>query len=198
MTEESINPRKGRIVFLAIVAIFVIPFVGANYFYKKAQDGQLWGTTNNGILIQPAKPLGEIAAIQADGETFTLKDLRGKWTMLYVATQGCEQDCKQTIFYMRHIWALLNKESHRVKRLLIVDESSKAQLADFLINYPEMMVVTDVGLSLQKQLPADISEEPVIYLVDPIGNVMMAFPQSLDAAKIFKDLKKLLKISQVG
>ena len=37
-----------------------------------------------------------------------------------------------------------------------------------------------------------------IYLVDPLGNLMMAFPKHADPSKIKRDLSRLLKWSGTG
>jgi cytochrome oxidase Cu insertion factor (SCO1/SenC/PrrC family) len=38
----------------------------------------------------------------------------------------------------------------------------------------------------------------VIYIMDPIGNVMMRFTQDQSKKDLKADLKKLLKVSQIG
>ncbi len=37
-----------------------------------------------------------------------------------------------------------------------------------------------------------------LYLVDPLGNVMMRFPANADPRRMQKDLERLLKASQIG
>jgi hypothetical protein len=37
-----------------------------------------------------------------------------------------------------------------------------------------------------------------IYLIDPLGNLMMRFPKHADPNKVKKDLAKLLKASSIG
>ena len=193
------NIKKGRLVLILITAFFVVPFFGAAYYHHKAQQGELWGTTNNGVLIHPAQPLMEFALLTTDAKEFSLDDMRGEWTMLYVFGSKCDQACKQTIFNMRQIRALLHKDAHRLRRLLLSDTAASGELSGFLLNYPKMLVAVDKDKELIGQLPKDIlKNEPAVYLVDPIGNVMMAFPQSLDATKVLKDIKKLLRISQIG
>jgi cytochrome oxidase Cu insertion factor (SCO1/SenC/PrrC family) len=48
------------------------------------------------------------------------------------------------------------------------------------------------------QFPADGAPSSHIYLVDPLGNLMLRFPAQPDAKRIMKDLKLLLKASQIG
>ena len=44
--------------------------------------------------------------------------------------------------------------------------------------------------------PADYADH--IYLVDPLGNLMMRFPIDADPSKTKRDLAKLLRASSVG
>ena len=37
-----------------------------------------------------------------------------------------------------------------------------------------------------------------IYLIDPLGNLMMRFPKNAEPAKVKKDIGKLLKASAIG
>jgi len=37
-----------------------------------------------------------------------------------------------------------------------------------------------------------------IYLVDPLGNLMMRYPRDPDPAKLLKDLQRLLRYSRIG
>ena len=37
-----------------------------------------------------------------------------------------------------------------------------------------------------------------VYIVDPIGNIMMSYEAEADASGMRKDLKRLLRISQLG
>jgi len=43
-----------------------------------------------------------------------------------------------------------------------------------------------------------LSAETSFWLVDPLGNLMMRFPQDPDPAKMKKDLIRLLKASRIG
>jgi ABC-type dipeptide/oligopeptide/nickel transport system ATPase subunit len=40
--------------------------------------------------------------------------------------------------------------------------------------------------------------EGAIYFIDPMGNIMMRYKPTANPSKIFKDLSKLLRVSQIG
>lgn len=191
---------RGRLILLAIVLLFAIPLIGAWWLYANTQPGQPWATSNKGDLITPVRPLSEFTLRSQKGAPYTLEDLRGKWTLVFVPPADCEETCKKNIYHMRQVWAGLGREAYRVQRLLVLRAPGQLDdMAGFLENYSNMPVVFDSGNALIDQIPRNVdSLGKNIYLVDPLANLMMAFPQTLDPRDMLKDLKKLLKISTIG
>ncbi len=56
----------------------------------------------------------------------------------------------------------------------------------------ERVIVSEVNAS------ALTRQEPSIWVIDPLGNVVLRFEPSVNPTLILKDLKKLLKLSKVG
>ena len=54
----------------------------------------------------------------------------------------------------------------------------------------------DAGVAFAGSFPGTPTDH--IYLVDPLGNLMMRFPRDPDPARMIKDLKRLLKYSRIG
>lgn len=192
---------RGRLVFLTIVMFFAIPLIVAWWLFLRTDPGQPWATSNKGDLIIPARPLREFTLVRnQNGDAYTLDNMRGKWTLVFVPPADCDDACKKNIYHMRQVWAGLGREADRVQRLLVLQERAQLEaLAEFLENYPDMQVVFDPGKTLVNQIlftEALLGEN--VYLVDPLGNLMMAFPQTLDPRDMLRDLKKLLKISTIG
>ena len=199
---------RSRISLILIVAIFLLPLLSAWWLYSRTQHGALWGTVNNGELLEPLI-VPSLRLLHTDGTEFQQSDLFGKWTLVYAPDMPCLEDCQRVIYHLRHIWALLGRESPRVQRLLLLQQQAQyAELQEFLVNYPNMQTVFEsadqTGLRefiLQHPQLTEISEPAraaAVYLIDPLGHVMMRFAADLDARDIFKDLKKLLKASKIG
>jgi hypothetical protein len=53
------------------------------------------------------------------------------------------------------------------------------------------------GNELLKLFPAPHAAADHIYLVDPLGNLMMRYPRDADPRRMVKDLARLLKHSKV-
>jgi hypothetical protein len=96
---------------------------------------------------------------------------------------------------MRQVRLALGRNASRVERVLIVDDT-RAPDGGVLAAFEGMAVaVTPPGLSLP---PGAGNDRAHVYLVDPRGNVMLRWPADADRRRMFKDLERLLKASQIG
>ena len=64
----------------------------------------------------------------------------------------------------------------------------------------EALLAAIEGTHLSRGSPGEFPGETRdhIYLVDPLGNLMMRFPRDPDPSKMLKDLQRLLKYSGIG
>jgi hypothetical protein len=76
----------------------------------------------------------------------------------------------------------------RVERLWVLTDSGKPR--------PELLAAIE-GTRLAALPAKDFPGDPAshIYLVDPLGNLMMRFPHEPDPSRMIKDLQRLLKYS---
>ena len=70
-------------------------------------------------------------------------------------------------------------------------------------DYPNLVVIENNRQSqLYSQFELDGSGEvgstPKLYLVDPDQNLMMHYPPENDQNRVLEDIKKLMKLSQIG
>jgi hypothetical protein len=98
----------------------------------------------------------------------------------------------------------LNKDIDRVQRLLVLTDTDRLETLRPLLEreYPQMMTATgtDPALSTftRQFLESGYGRDDWVFLIDPLGNLMMGFPPDLDPRGMLRDLKKLLKYSQIG
>lgn len=185
---------------MSVVALFILPFVIASWFYKQTVKTEVWGTSNKGLLVRPVRALSDFTLFDQTGEQYNAKRFLGHWTLVFISPEYCDEPCKKNIYHMRQIWISLGKDANRLQRLLVFTTiEQKQQLMDFLKAYPQTLLVVDENEQLVGQIEtARSSDEPAIMLIDPLGYIMMSFPQAMDPQDILKDLRKLLKISQIG
>jgi hypothetical protein len=169
----------------------VAPLVASYLFYY------VWrpeGSRNYGELIPPA-PVPEVASPPADD--LQLGALKGKWVMVMVDQGACPEPCRQRLWLLRQLRLTQGKEMDRVARAWVVIDEVPPDPA--LLAEHEGMVLLKPGQvrGLMDLLEARNARDHV-FLVDPLGNLMMRFPANPDPNRMKKDLIHLLKVSRIG
>jgi cytochrome oxidase Cu insertion factor (SCO1/SenC/PrrC family) len=196
--------RAPRLKFLALAALFAAPVVIATLLYSTGWRPQ--ASVNLGELVQPPRPIKNVELATADGHTLAFSELHHKWTMLYFVGDACNAGCEQALTKMRQAHLTQGKDSDRVQRALIVTSPlPKARLAALAQAHGDTLVLTgsrSAMADLTKQFALPASARPAtsgrVYVVDPLGNFMMSYTANAEARGMLKDLKRLLKISQIG
>jgi cytochrome oxidase Cu insertion factor (SCO1/SenC/PrrC family) len=182
-----------RSKFLFLMGVFMVPVVAAYLAYFGWRPA---GHSNYGELLKVA-PLQQTAGHTLDGTSFNLDALHGKWVMVHVGSSRCDAACAQQLYLMRQIPITQGKEQSRIERLWVVTDSGVPDAA-LLQAHPGLHVWRPADAAFVAQFPAAQNRGEHIYLVDPLGNLMLRFPAQPDAKRIMQDLKLLLKASQIG
>lgn len=198
-----LSSRQG-LVLLGL--LFLAPAFVAWVMHHSGEEG--WrpeGTTNRGMLVHPARPLVMPADMKvADGSANDY--LQGKWTLVYIGDTDCDTVCNNNLYKMRQVNIAQNDNMKRVQRMYLVrGEVLPGTLNDLLDKeYPNMEVVLVPDALAEQFAPKflidgvamDAAER--VYIIDPLGNLMMYYPADADPSGMLKDLKKLLKYSKIG
>lgn len=194
---------KNRKVLLLVAAVFVLPVVASMTLYMTKWRPA--STGNHGELIQPVRPIGDKALLSLDGKPVNVKELHGKWTMVQFGSSACSGECIKSLYYMRQVQTAQGKESDRMQRLFIVTDTKAVDaLKVKLTDYPDMHVWTAEGRKLTELAQSfgiadeKLAEKQGVYLIDPLGNLMMRYAPGSDPAGMRKDIVRLLKYSWVG
>jgi cytochrome oxidase Cu insertion factor (SCO1/SenC/PrrC family) len=189
----SSDARRRNTTLWLIVALAAAPAVASYllyYFWPPAR------TVNYGDLIEP-RPLPDPPLALADGTAFQLSRLRGKWVLVSLDSGRCDAHCDRKLLYMRQLRLTQGKEMERVERAwLIVDDV--VPRPDAIVPYTGTWVVRGAGAGLLERFPAASAATDHIYVIDPLGNLMMRFPRDPEPARMIKDLSRLLKASRIG
>jgi hypothetical protein len=186
----QLTSRK-KLLFL--FGVFMAPVVAAYLAYFGLRPS---GHTNYGDLLR-VTPLQQTAGVALDGSPFNLDALRGKWVMVHVGQASCDAACVQQLYLMRQTRIAQGKEQSRIERLWVLTDSGDPD-ASLLQAHPGLQVWRPADAAFIAQFPAAQNRAEHIYLVDPLGNLMLRFPAQVDARRMMKDLKLLLKASQIG
>lgn len=183
----------GRWVPAAILLVCVAPLVTAYLVYG------LWPPArqmNYGELINPL-PLPREKLAHVDGRAFELSELKGRWVMVQVDEARCAEACRAKLYQMRQVRLTQGRDVQRIERLwLVADDAPVAQ--SLVESYAGTHIVRARDSMLLAQFSAGHDARDHIYLVDPLGNLMLRFPRNADPSRMKKDLERLLKVSWVG
>jgi cytochrome oxidase Cu insertion factor (SCO1/SenC/PrrC family) len=183
-----------RSKFLLLAAVFAVPVVAAYLAYFGWRPS---GHTNYGELLK-VTPLQLTAGKTLQGTAFDLEALRGKWLMVHIGPARCDPDCVRQLYLMRQTRIAQGKEQSRIERLWVLTDAGAVDPV-LLKDYPGLYVWRPDQATFVEQFPAaQHNQAGHIYMVDPLGNLMLRFPQQPDPKKMLKDLKLLLKASQIG
>ncbi len=181
-TEEH-KGRSGRSQLVVILLVAGLSMAGAYLVFFLASGGGVWGTTNNGEFVTPAMTMDALDLRDGAGAPVAAD---GHWWLWTVAPGGCGDRCQFAVERLRQVHALLNRDASRVRRALITSAPA--------LELPPGLDVSD----LQRLVGGSDGLASGIYIVDPIGNLVLRYPLSDAGEPVLQDLKRLLKVSQIG
>jgi cytochrome oxidase Cu insertion factor (SCO1/SenC/PrrC family) len=194
-TEASDAQRKSRRTLLLVAAVCLAPFVGSFALYFFWQPS---GRINYGELIEGVNvPVGVLAPANAQGaKPFDFAQVRGRWVFVTVDSGACDDYCQNKLWKMRQVRLTQGKFLERIERVWLVSDAQ--QIAPALLKEYEGTWLAGATDSLRKVFPYGAAQRDHIYLVDPLGNVVLRYPKDADPSRIKKDLSRLLRVSRIG
>jgi hypothetical protein len=204
--ENKSNQSRGRWKLLLVLAVCAAPLVGSYFTYYVVKPKG--GVTNFGALLNPRDyPIPAMASTTLDGKPATLENYKGKWIMLKVGPSDCRQDCQDQLFAMRQLRTMQGKEMERIERVWMITDDQPLDTLLMRVNDGTRMLRAPAAV-VEKWLPLDAAAgdraSDHVYLIDPLGNLMMRFPKGAVSSdtekvkKVHKDISKLLKASAIG
>lgn len=194
MSPPVADSRKNRGPLLLLLFLFMAPLACAFWLYY----GSNWRPslhTNHGALIEPVVHLAAVPVAGTATTAFT-----GKWSLLVVGAgeSGCDANCRATLVYARQTWLSLGNLAPRVQRVLLAGVGC-CDPAYLRSEHDGLSVVQGVDSSAAKLLPViPRPHDHAIFVVDPLGNLMMRYDVRQDPKGLREDLKKLLELSHIG
>jgi hypothetical protein len=195
---------SNRRPLLVLLVLFVAPLALAFWLYY----GSSWRPlrrTNHGELIQPVVTLPPLALPTAGGDGAAPASVfRGKWSLVVIAagagasSQGCDADCRNALIYARQTWLSLGKLAPRVQRVLL-GGAGCCDLEYLQREHTGLISLQAADAAAGRVLGAvPLPHDHSIFVVDPLGNLMMRYDVRQDPKGLREDLKKLLELSHIG
>lgn len=182
---------------LAILAVCASPLLASYFTYYVIKPE---GRTNYGEILDPRQyPLPRLNGSTLDGTPTELTAYKGKWIMLHVGTSDCDTLCRTKLYDMRQLRLAQGKAMSRIERVWLITDAQPLDTT-LIREYDGTRMLRVQPESLVKWLPVATGTvaSDHLYLIDPLGNLMMRFPKQADPNKIKKDLGKLLRASSIG
>jgi len=181
--EKELRARNLRLLGL-LAALFLLPLALAFWVYY-GTDWRPVKTVNHGELIQPARPLPDYPGLPA-------ALFHDKWTLVYIGDGQCDDACRNALVVMRQTRLSLNQEMTRVERVFLATAHCCEN---------EYLQREHAGLKIFAA-PTDLTPfqltKDSLFIVDPLGNLMMRYDTRQNPRGLLQDLKKLLTLSHIG
>ena len=182
------TPARAKRLVILIAAIAVAPVILSYLaYYVLPRDGRV----NYGTLL--VRPFHDVAGTTLDGKPLSTRDLRGRWIVLFAGGRACDAACTSALYASRQARTIQNAERDRVQRLWLIPDAGVPPSA-VLDEHPDLAVAR-VGAGVVATLPEGFDR---IYLIDPLGNLVLAWPADPDIKAMAKDLTRLLRASRIG
>lgn len=204
MTTTAAPAPRGRVQFLLLASLFFLPLLASYALYFLFPEFRPSGTTNYGQLVNPALPVPEMRFTDAEGKSQDQSVFRGRWTFVVLAPGACDETCQHRLVLLRQVRLIMNEKRSRVQRVLVLENSADvAGVATSLAKeHPDLRVFAEAGTPGARLSDFLQPKDAGAYLLDPHGNWLMVYPLrsevQVDFKGVQKDLKRLLKLSQIG
>lgn len=196
--------RQSRLKMIGVMLVFALPlFIAMLVYYNPGWFSP--PSAPHGFLLQPIRPLPEAfelnayhAALESSTTVNGRELLTGHWTLLRLDDGRCSLACEADLFKMRQLRLSLGRDRERVRLVyLSSSEPRGAHWPDLLSRHPRLSVTSwsDKEPAYQK-LFSDLTGS--VYLLDPLGRLVLYYAELASAKDMLEDLKRLLKVSKIG
>lgn len=198
--ETNIPPKRQRWVVPLLAVLFFGPLLAAWLFYFTGDGWRPGGSVNHGRLLAPTVTL---AAFSPPGSAAGAPSLfRENWTLLVMGDQRCEAACRDVLDKVRRVRLALRQEAPRVRRVLLSEPPPPSDQDTGLsslsvLDPPGRAILAGIeeAAGAQVQVRAQVWS---VFVVDPLGNVIMVFQPDFEMRGMLADLKRLLRLSRIG
>ncbi len=211
-TPKALAPTRAKkrtlIPMLLVFLCALAPIVAAGIMYH---NPQWWpqDSANYGKLISPQRAMPQaqdLALTTLDGKPFDLTSLQGKWLLVAADAAACPERCARKLYIARNTHASQGKNVARLARVWFITDDAPVS-AQLLQAYQGTIMLRASPWQLSRFLLAQetalnttvaSSLADPIWVIDPLGNLMMQFPANADAIQVRKDISRLVYHSRIG
>ena len=196
--------KRSRLPLVLVFLCTLAPIVAAFVVYY---NPQWWpdDASNYGTLVTPQRPMpaaGELTLTTLDGQPFDLQTLKGKWLLVAADGAACPESCARKLYIARNSHASQGKNVDRLARSGSSPTTRRCRTRCWRPTRARSCCAPTPASSPASCSPASSNRpRPLaapIWIIDPLGNLMMQYPADADGVKVRKDVSKLVYNSRVG
>jgi hypothetical protein len=119
------------------------------------------------------------------------------WQLLVSSARDCNRECQQLVYLARQIHIGLGREASRANHALAAATALPADFAELLArDYPQLQRY-QLDAEAYARLVRD-DQGAQLWIVDPLGNLVLRYPANANGKQVLNDLRHLLKLSNIG
>ena len=188
--------------FITALLIFLTPIivitVSTVWYYSGYGPEE---KVNYGRLLSDPIDVGTLD-LELDYQNLNVDSMERKWMLVHFINDACLESCADLIYVARQVNVLLARQQTRVKRYIAAPIEVKPKLENFFTTYQDLnfIEVKDQSTTIQEFKKNGINPfaQPNMFVIDPIGNIILHYSGEVDGKKLLADLKKLLGASKIG
>jgi hypothetical protein len=186
-------PRRGHALRL-LALLFLAPLLLAFWLYY----GLGWrpaGSTNHGELISP--PV-ELVALAPPGSA-AAGVFPDRWSLVYVGDGRCDDACRGALLQMQQVYLSLGRLATRVQQVFLVNGNCCDR--PYLEHEHSLLRLIDASAPAEAPLLDAFGHtaiESSVFVVDPLGNLMLRYDTHAGPRGLRQDLQRLLNLSHIG
>lgn len=205
-------PRQ-QLILIAIVAI--VAAVGGALVSRGMFDssGVPQAAMTAGTLLQPPRPITDVALVDHTGKPFDTTRLTNRWTLLFFGFTNCPDVCPATLTILAQIEKRLQDlPDSQMPQIALVSVDPERDTQEQLAKYVAFFSPTFIGVTgTQENLDAftramtvpvaihklpnggyTVDHSAAIFLIDPNAAMHALFSTPHDAAKIAADVRRIV------
>lgn len=172
----------------------------------------------SGLVAEPPAPIADLMLTGTDGQVFRLRDLSGKWVLLFFGYSHCPDVCPMTLTHLGKVLRELDSDAEQVAVVFVSvdpERDTSDLLREFAGSFGEQVLgVTGTRAEIDSAVAAfgaryeidkseaeqsangyTVSHSGNTYLVDPQGRLRLTIPFGVDPAAVLADLRQLMQES---
>ena len=208
MKENTERPVKIKKWFfnpvLIMLILFSIPYLLSWQMIITGDSPLFKQGVSKGELIIPVRQFPSLSFTTLDGSIVTQEAFKGKWSFLTVGPSTCNAQCLDALVTIRQVRRAMAVDRQRIKRfIMLTDEDDLSQFKALVADEQHGLSVLLAAGATQKAFKKVLSPDGEVldaglYLIDPLGNLMMYYAPGIEGKKILKDIQRLFKVSKIG